>query len=516
LSKILEKLKRFAWADGGLPLIWLALTVLLLIPVWNQRLLPMLDTPNDLALARAWHSFRDPTYKIAEFFTKSVQPVPGILFYFLVHLLMYVAPIEVANKIVLSAYLILFPLSVLALARALGRSPWLALGAFPLAFSRNWIFGYGGFLLGTVLAFFAFAALVRLLERGRDRDVLLLLLLSLGTYFAHVLTWLVFGLAAMGVVLAYGRSWRRGLSALIAIGPSVALGLGVYFQESADRIAASGEDWAATYRDFPTLVLDFPKRVLDIIPGTLDMTIFTVVMVTVLVLCIVVGVRVSDEEPRHRRLLPILIVALSIGYMIFPWEMQKPIAWPNCAARIAPMLAVALLMLPSGRIAGRLRFLFVPLVIASVVLPVRLVKLYRDFSRRNIGFVRLSREIPRGKRTLVLIRGLRFSLDSIDLPNDPASAGAVYWYWTAWPMAIAGGYVPYLFEHGVPVQYSSRLKAPKYPSSELVELRQAPGYDYYLVKGAGDGFEREPSLKIIDQFGEWTLFQRVYDMSDEP
>ena len=123
--------------EGGLALVWLVLTIVALVPVWGQRLLPMLDTPSHLALARGWHSFHDPAFRIAEFYSLRIRPVPYVAFYGTIHLLMYVMPIEVANKLFLSAYLVLFPLAILSVARALGRSPWLALGAFPLAFNRT-------------------------------------------------------------------------------------------------------------------------------------------------------------------------------------------------------------------------------------------------------------------------------------------------------------------------------------------------------------------------------------------
>ena len=86
---------------------------MVLIPVWHQRLLPMLDSPNHLALARGWHEFNDPTSRVAEFYQLRVRVVPYFLFYGSIHLLLYVFPIEIANKIFISAYVILFPLSVL-------------------------------------------------------------------------------------------------------------------------------------------------------------------------------------------------------------------------------------------------------------------------------------------------------------------------------------------------------------------------------------------------------------------
>src|SRR5437016_4751124 len=100
--KILRAVWRLLTARDGLPAVWLLLTVMALVPIWSARLLPMLDTPNHLALVRAWHSFDDPTYKLSEYYTLRIKPVPYIFFYAVLHLLMYVVPIEAANKIFLS------------------------------------------------------------------------------------------------------------------------------------------------------------------------------------------------------------------------------------------------------------------------------------------------------------------------------------------------------------------------------------------------------------------------------
>jgi hypothetical protein len=113
--------------------LWIALTVLALVPVWHQRMLPMLDTPDHLALARAWHNYHDPDWHIADYYTLRIRIVPYMLFYWTIHMLLYLFSIETANKIFLSVYLIVYPLSILRLARSLGRSRWLALGAIALA-----------------------------------------------------------------------------------------------------------------------------------------------------------------------------------------------------------------------------------------------------------------------------------------------------------------------------------------------------------------------------------------------
>src|ERR1700749_1206732 len=126
-------------------------------------------------------------------------------------MVMYVVNIEVANKLFLSAYVVLFPLAVLSLARALRRSPWLALGGFLLVFNQDWIYGFSSFLMGLTMLVFSLAALLRLLDDGRTPDGWLLAIYCLLCYFSHVEDWFCFGVAAIAMLILYRRRWRRGL-----------------------------------------------------------------------------------------------------------------------------------------------------------------------------------------------------------------------------------------------------------------------------------------------------------------
>ena len=64
--KLARTFKQWTTYEGGLPIVWVVLTAFLLVPVWNQRLLPLLHLPNDLAIARILHSISDETYKLGE------------------------------------------------------------------------------------------------------------------------------------------------------------------------------------------------------------------------------------------------------------------------------------------------------------------------------------------------------------------------------------------------------------------------------------------------------------------
>jgi hypothetical protein len=516
-----RELRRLVLWEGGLPVVWIALTIVALIPVWHQRMLPMLDTPNHLGLIRAWHSYHDPAYHIADYFTLRVRPVPYFLFYATINLLMYVVNIEVANKLFLSAYLILFPLSILALTRALRRSPWLALGGFVLAFNQNWIYGFSSYLMGTVFMFFAMAALIRWLNEGQRGQVIWLGIATVLCYFSHVEAWFCFGLCAISLLLLYWRRWQRGLWASLAMLPSVGFAAAAYFEErhshsyfkNGEGLSALGGSW----RDFPTSVIEFPRRVMELFPGNIDRAILIAVSLTILALCVWRGTSMRDDAPEQRGQLRIMLVVLFVTYLTLPYQIYRPMSWWYVAPRVPSMMAPLILLLPAvPSVRGWQRLLFIPFVIAAVVIPLQLAALYRNFSQRNIGFMRLVEQLPRGKRVLVVVRGMMRGPGSEELSGDAASSGPVYWHFSSWPMALNGGYVPYLFDQGIPVVPKLKLQAPPWANTDTFESRQAPDFEYYLVRSPSDDMEREPSLKVLERQGEWVLFKRIHKMSDEP
>ncbi|HWE30213.1 MAG TPA: hypothetical protein VHB97_19540 [Polyangia bacterium] len=519
--RALRQLKRLLGAAGGLPLIWIALTIVALVPIWHQRLLPHLDTPNHLALVRAWHNYHDASYKIAEHYALRVRPVPYFLFYFTIDLLMYVVPIEVANKLFLSAYVVLYPLAILSLARALKRSPWLALGGFLLAFNQNWIYGFSSFLMGTTFMFFSLAALIRLLDDGRPRDAWALGVYCLLCYFSHVEAWVCFGIAAITLLLVHRHSWRRGLLASAAMLPSVLFAIAAYIEERHDRsYFHSGEGLSAlngTWRDFPTAIMEFPRRVMELFPGNLDRYILVTLTLTVLGLGIWRGTTLADDGvPQRKRLWTLLVVWLVV-YVSLPYQIFKPMAWWYVSPRVPAMMAPLLLLLPAlPSVRGRQRLWFIPIIICALVLPLKLAKLYGSFSQRNASFMRLVAELPRGAKVMVVVRNMMRGPGSEELSGDPASSAPVYWHFSSWPMALNGGYSPYLFDQGIPVTPRHKLKAPPWANTDTFDIRQAPDFEYYLVRDPTDEMEREPSLKLADKAGNWALFKRIYKSTDEP
>lgn len=114
-------------------------------------------------------------------------------------LMLFSSPV-VAEKLFLSAYVILFPLTArYALTAISHEARWLALLTLPLVYSLALNKGFYNFCAAIPLYFFLLGYWLRHRDRIRPRSLLVLVILSLLLYGAHVLVW-VMGALAIGTL----------------------------------------------------------------------------------------------------------------------------------------------------------------------------------------------------------------------------------------------------------------------------------------------------------------------------
>jgi hypothetical protein len=514
-----RRIRAMLLSNGGLPLVWVLLTGLLLYPVWHQRLLPMLDSANHLALARGWHDYHDPAARIAEFYELRVRVVPYFLFYGTINLLLYVVPIEVANKIFLSAYLILFPLSVLAMARALGRSPWLALFAFPFAFNQNWIYGFSSYLMSVTFSFFALASLVAYLHARRPVWAVTLGVCCVVSYLGHIMPWCLFGLCAICVLLANVRRWQAGVVASAVMLPSVVMAITAVLDEQGEHTYIKDTAFSGVFREFYVSVWEFPRRVMELFPGNLDAVVLAILCATLVALLVWERSQPdarAEDQAGSTTIVRICLWVLGLAYVALPYSIAKPMSWWYVAPRLPSMIMVFVVLRLNPRFDGWRRYVLLPVIVCAVALPLKLARLYRSFSTRNAPCMRFIDELPRAALTLVVVRNMMKGQYSEEKSGDPASSGPVYWHFSSWPMALKDGYSPYAFDQGIPLRPKHPMVVPGWSASDNFSFRQAPGFEWYIVRDATDEMDREPSVKLVKRVGDWTLYHREHAITDEP
>jgi hypothetical protein len=217
------------------PGVWLrrlffALALLYVLPFWTVHHLPTVDGPchtyNAWILRQHGNVEKYPLFQ--QYYEINWRPYPNWLSHATMALLMFVVPPLIAEKLLVSAYVLLFLGGAWYLVGAVRpQERWLAFLAFPFAYHQLFQFGFYNFSLSLAL----FLIVIGFWWRHRARPdlafaVKINLLLWL-CYFSHILSF-VLALAAIGVfwlTTLRRDSWRRHLLHIPILLPQLVLPL---------------------------------------------------------------------------------------------------------------------------------------------------------------------------------------------------------------------------------------------------------------------------------------------------
>ncbi|MEA2562560.1 MAG: hypothetical protein QOH06_4064 [Acidobacteriota bacterium] len=235
--------------------VWLfaALIVLHLLPIWLLPFAPTQDGPAHLSMAHALRQYgeSDGLY-LREYFVQNQEAIPNWFVFFLLSDVLRFLSLPVAEKVLLSAYVILLPLSARYALRP--RARFLAFLSFP--FIYNFLLNMGFYNFCFSLPAFLFSVGFWLRHRGRlgIGHTAILALLVLWTYFCHPVT-----LAVLVGTLLTLASWRtlrlRSFSGLVAPLAASAPAIVLLLSFLQDRIGGKVSDmtFAAKARQLASL-----------------------------------------------------------------------------------------------------------------------------------------------------------------------------------------------------------------------------------------------------------------------
>lgn len=138
-------------------------------PLWATQTIPMVDLPQHLHLISALHRLDDASTLFPEYFARRPQLTPYLGYYYLVSLLNWFFPLELANRIFLSAYVAGLPLSLAFLLKSLKRLVWPSLLALPFAYGDSFAWGFVNYCSALPLAFLTCGLFVRAIEDAPKR-----------------------------------------------------------------------------------------------------------------------------------------------------------------------------------------------------------------------------------------------------------------------------------------------------------------------------------------------------------
>jgi hypothetical protein len=190
---------------SGETLLFAALLLLHLLPVWIFPFFPTQDGPGHQALAFVLRQYDQPgAGLLRQYYLPNHQALPNWFVFFLMSKALGFVPVPMAEKILLTAYVALLPLSARYALRAVDpRAGFLAVLAFPFVYNFTAHMGFFNFCFSLAAFFFAVGYWLKKPERMDPLRIAGLALLILWVYFCHPVT-----LAVTVTTLLTLAGWR--------------------------------------------------------------------------------------------------------------------------------------------------------------------------------------------------------------------------------------------------------------------------------------------------------------------
>ncbi|MFL6289533.1 MAG: hypothetical protein ACJ759_01415 [Thermoanaerobaculia bacterium] len=284
--------------------LWLA-SLVWVLPLWLIRYLPMVDYPQQLAVASILRYYNDPSRMLRQAYEPALLRPQG-LFEMITAGLAWLMPIEQAGKVVLALSLALVVPAAVALCRRTGRPDWYALFALAVTYNHAFYWGFADNLLAYPVVLAGGALADRLFDRPRFgwREWLPLAACTLLFYGIHLQFMLVFAGLAGWLAIARRPGWKRLAAWLSALVPGLAAGMGVLawiHLHAAEVMTAYQERIQATqpyYLPLQQKISNLPKDCFGEFIGGTHFLLMTILMLAVLALA--VPFSRSDSRPPAR------------------------------------------------------------------------------------------------------------------------------------------------------------------------------------------------------------------------
>lgn len=216
---------------SGEGLLFAILLILHVAPIWAFRFFPTQDGPGHQALAFILRQFDRPEAGILrQYYALNREALPNEFIFFLMNHVLGFLTVPVTEKVLLTLYLVLLPISVRYALRGINqRAGFLAILSFPFLYNFTLHMGFFNFSFSLPAFFFTVGYWLRHGERMTPLRTAALALLILWVYFCHPVTLVMTAaalltLAGWRVLLERGAGFGRWLlPPLLALLPAVSL-----------------------------------------------------------------------------------------------------------------------------------------------------------------------------------------------------------------------------------------------------------------------------------------------------
>lgn len=490
------------------------------VPIWITRILPQGDIYQHLAIVEIIHNYDTPGSIYPDFFELPDSIKPNLLYYYLAHWMAYLMPMEVANKLLLNLYVLLLPLSMLALLTTFQRPRRLALFGFLFIYTGLFRTGYAGYLLSIPLYFFGIAGFYRWSLQPSLRRFGGTALLASVLFFTHAQMYLLYMLTVgyMALFLWHPGGVRRFAQRLLA--PCVSL---LFFlpwflkffvfwkaRPNVQGLAGPSEGFGAVWHTPEELFSRFFSYLQQYFRDSGDEIVMLVVLLLFAVGMILRGHRESSPVPgeardpdmpwTHRYMPELISLLLAVSIFVLPVHIKNQAV---ISTRHIPLFAMSLIPW-LGWFRGRRASaaLAVAVIALSVASSTYVARRFLAYERELDGYPALFEDVRPWSRI--------WKVSGPDLFSNVAH-GNVFWHLHYNFMLWKGGITDVQFAEYVtcPVRYKPGA-VPPYLEDEPHKSPAWQWYDYLLVqrkeKGRVHGLRRW--LKPVAENRDWILYER--------
>lgn len=470
-----------------------AIAILLVLPIWIVEYPPLLDFPNHLARSFVISHLHDPAFHFDRFYQAQWGPYPYLGMDILLITLQQVLPITIAAKVFLSLCLLAVPLGFWwFLRQANPGNDWLATWALLVACNEFFLESFVAFQLSVAVAFFFLGCWIRWTPCPGLRRWLWLLVIATGTYFSHLIGFILAGFIVTVYTLWKWRGLRETLLSWALFVPGVIMfvisGLGVHnghdlhFRSLEDKV---DELIRTFYGGFS--------------PGLTTFTLW------VSVLCIPLAF-LFNRQFRFRKPWPYITLGLLALYFALPYSMGETF---DIDVRVLPVLFLTIFSL--ANVGRRARVLG---AIALVVFSMRAITIAHTFRTEQPELQAISRGVQ-------LIRPGSLVLPIVEPNREEDPNRWPYEHFSAWSVIQRGAFSPYLFDlpGQTPLRITYDVYSPdafwdsEYDDSDVDWERVQQNYDYVWAYNV-DRFS--PKLRQIGKrIYESGKFQ-LYEITHKP
>jgi hypothetical protein len=469
--------------SGSTIFYWLA-AIFATAPAWIVRHPPLEDLPFHIATIRVIHDFGDPNLHFRDFYDLNIFHTAYVGYYLVASLFAYLLGAYKANILMMCLYLGGTPLALRELLKALKKDERLCLFSIPLGVNVMFTYGLLPFVIGLPVMFLAMAYAARDIEKPTRDTGILVGVLGVACFFAHVLPFFLFG-----VVYALFFPWlapRKWLRAAIPAIPSVILAVWWFMGSAAGKAAESGPNSGGLFSSPPldqtfAQILQWSTNVFT--DQSDEKWLLVLVIAAIVSLGLSQGER-DDSSPLARRYFIVVLVCIG-GFVSLAdhlgdvWLLAQRFPIPGL------LCAIPLLRIPRSKTRGTLAMAGV--LVACYGSVINTCKHFIKFELEEVGdFDGAIEAIPPGKK----VCGLIYDKGSAIVPN------AVFLHFVSYYQAEKGGLVMFSYA-GFP-HWPFTYKPGKYPppgkparlrwewTPEQTPFNEIyPYYDYVLVRGGG-------------------------------